>query len=103
MEFATGDVTDRGSLVAAASGSGGCDAILHAAALVKILAPAAEFDRINVDGFSNVLAAARATGIERITYVSSFIALGPTENGPGGMLDESANTLGVGAAQSEDL
>ncbi len=92
VEFATGDVTDRGSLVAAASGSGGCDAILHAAALVKILAPAEEFDRINVGGLSNVLAAARATGVERITYVSSFIALGPTENGPGGVLDESANT-----------
>ena len=92
VEFATGDVTDRGSLVAAASGSGGCDAILHAAALVKILAPAEEFDRINVGGLNNVLAAARATGVERITYVSSFIALGPTENGPGGVLDESANT-----------
>ncbi len=98
VEFATGDVTDRGSLVAAASGSGGCDAILHAAALVKILAPAAEFDRINVGGLNNVLAAARATGVSRITYVSSFIALGPTENGPGGMLDESANT---GPSQGE--
>ncbi len=95
VEFATGDVTDRGSLVAAASGGGGCDAILHAAALVKILAPAADFDRINVGGLNNVLAAARATGIERIVYVSSFIALGPTENGPGGQLDESAKTGAV--------
>jgi len=92
VEFATGDVTDRGSLVVAASGSGGCEAILHAAALVKILAPAEQFDRINVGGLNNVLAAARATGVSRITYVSSFIALGPTENGPGGLLDESANT-----------
>ena len=101
VEFATGDVTDRGSLVAALSGTGGCDAILHAAALVKILAPAAEFDRINVGGLSNVLAAARATGVSRITYVSSFIALGPTENGPGGVLDESANTLAPGEAGGE--
>ncbi len=103
VEFATGDVTDRGSLVAAASGSGGCDAILHAAALVKILAPAEQFDRINVGGLSNVLAAARATGVSRITYVSSFIALGPTENGPGGMLDESTNSAGTEAAPRERI
>ena len=40
VEFVPGDVTDRASLAAAAAG---CDAILHAAALVKIDAPAAEF------------------------------------------------------------
>lgn len=85
-EFAVGDVTDRASLVAAAKG---VEAIVHAAALVKILAPAEEFDRTNVQGFENVLAAATEAGIWRVVYVSSFIALGPTERGPGGMLDES--------------
>jgi farnesol dehydrogenase len=90
VEFALGDVTDRESLKRAADG---CDAILHAAALVKILAPAAEFDRINVGGFDNVLAAAEAAGVERILYVSSFIALGPTERAAGGTLDESAEPL----------
>jgi NAD+-dependent farnesol dehydrogenase len=80
-------VTDGGSLKRAAEG---CDAIVHAAALVKILAPAAEFERINVGGLENVLAAAEAAGVSRILYVSSFIALGPTENGPGRVLDESA-------------
>src|SRR6185295_17922971 len=87
VECATGDVTDRASLVAAAAE---CEAILHMAALVKILAPAAEFDRINVGGLENVLAAATGVGVSKIVYVSSFIALGPTENGPGGTLDESA-------------
>lgn len=87
VEFAAGDVTDGGSLKRAAEG---CDAIVHAAALVKILAPAAEFERINVGGLENVLAAAEAAGVSRILYVSSFIALGPTENGPGRVLDESA-------------
>lgn len=83
--FVAGDVTDRASLAGAAAG---CDAILHAAALVKIDAPAAEFDRVNVGGLDNVLAAAAAARVPRIVYVSSFIALGPTEKGPGGVLDE---------------
>jgi NAD+-dependent farnesol dehydrogenase len=85
VEFAEGDVTDRLGLAKAIAG---CDAVVHAAALVKILAPRAEFDRINVGGLENVLAAAEATGsVERVLYVSSFIALGPTD---GKTLDESA-------------
>jgi len=91
--FATGDATDRASLERAMEG---IDAVVHAAALVKILAPAAEFDRINVGGLENVLAAARAVGVGRVLYVSSFIALGPTEGGPGGVLDESADPLRPG-------
>lgn len=87
VEFAEGDVTDRESLDRAAAG---CDAILHAAALVKILAPREEFDRVNVGGLENVLATVERAGIGRALYVSSFIALGPTEAGPGGVLDESA-------------
>ncbi|MDA8015855.1 MAG: NAD-dependent epimerase/dehydratase family protein [Thermoanaerobaculia bacterium] len=87
VTFAEGDVTDAASLEAAAEG---CDAILHAAALVKILAPSADFDRINVRGLDHVLAAGEKVGVERIVYVSSFMALGPTENGPERMLDESA-------------
>ena len=89
VEFAAGDVTDRLSLVRAAAG---CEAVVHAAALVKILAPAEQFDRINVGGLENVLAAAEQAGtVARVVYISSFIALGPTERGPGGELDESAD------------
>jgi len=89
VEFAAGDVTDRLSLVRAAAG---CEAVVHAAALVKILAPAEQFDRINVGGLENVLAAAEQAGtVARVVYISSFIALGPTERGPGGALDESAD------------
>ena len=85
VEFAEGDVTDRASLDRALAG---CDAVVHAAALVKILAPREQFDRINVGGLENVLAAAEATGtVERMLYVSSFMALGPTD---GGTFDESA-------------
>lgn len=89
VEFAAGDVTDRASL---AAGAAGCDAVLHAAALVKIDASAAEFDRVNVGGLDNVLAAAADAGVGRVVYVSSFIALGPTEAAPGGELDESAES-----------
>jgi NAD+-dependent farnesol dehydrogenase len=85
VEFAEGDVVDRASLDRALAG---CDAIVHAAALVKILAPREQFDRINVGGLENVLAAAEAAGtVQRLLYVSSFIALGPTD---GTVLDESS-------------
>jgi nucleoside-diphosphate-sugar epimerase len=87
VEVVAGDVTDAGSVRRAVEG---CEAVVHAAALVKILAPAAEFDRVNVGGLENVLAAAAAAGVERIVYVSTFMALGPSEHGPGGVLDESA-------------
>jgi NAD+-dependent farnesol dehydrogenase len=88
VEFAEGDVVDRESLKQAVAG---CDAVVHAAALVKILAPREQFDRINVGGLENVLAAAESAGtVGRMVYVSSFMALGPSEGGPGGVLDESA-------------
>src|SRR5690606_38536574 len=45
VAFAEGDVTDRSSLERAMAG---CDTVVHAAALVRIDAPAAEFDRVNV-------------------------------------------------------
>lgn len=88
VEFAQGDVTDRESLDRAMAG---CDAVVHAAALVKILAPPSEFDRINLGGMENVLRAAEEAGsVGKVVYVSSFIALGPSEKGPGRTLDETA-------------
>ncbi|HKY32924.1 MAG TPA: NAD-dependent epimerase/dehydratase family protein [Candidatus Polarisedimenticolia bacterium] len=72
-----GDVTDLEALTAAA---GGCEAIVHAAALVKVWVPdPSAFDRINVGGLRNVLEAARRTGVRRVVHTSSFIALGPTD------------------------
>ncbi len=72
-----GDVTDLAGFTRAA---GGCDALLHAAALVKMWSPDRRlFDRINVDGLANALEAAHRAGIGRILYTSSFIALGPTD------------------------
>jgi nucleoside-diphosphate-sugar epimerase len=85
VEVVAGDVTDADSVRRAAAG---CDAVVHAAALVKILAPAAAFERVNVGGLENVLAAAAAAGCARVVYVSSFMALGPSEGAPGGVRDE---------------
>lgn len=86
VEWVTGDVTDRASLDAAFAGR---DAVVHAAALVKILAPGPDFDRINVEGLETVLAAARQAQVGRVVYVSSFMAFGPTEDLPGGRADEA--------------
>lgn len=79
-----GDVTDPDSLMRGASG---CEAILHAAGLVKMWVPdRRDFDRINVGGLTNVLETGRRLGVRRILYTSSFIALGPTDGQVG---DES--------------
>jgi nucleoside-diphosphate-sugar epimerase len=74
-EIVRGDVTDAGTLE---RGAEGCGALLHMAALVKVWVPdASEFDRVNVGGLQNALAAARHAGA-RLVYTSSFIAVGPT-------------------------
>lgn len=74
-----GDVADAASVRKAAKG---CDAVVHAAALVKLWSrDPSRFDAINVGGLRNVL----ASGAPRIIYTSSFIALGPTD---GAVADE---------------
>lgn len=87
VEAVRGDLRDAASLERAMEG---CEAAIHAAALVKILAPARDFDEVNVEGLRHVLAAAERARVSRLVYVSSFMALGPTEKGPDGELDESA-------------
>lgn len=86
-EIVLGDIADPAAVEAAAAG---CEAIVHGAALVRILAPRSEFERVNVGGTAAVVAAARRHGVARLLHVSSFMALGPTEAGPGGELDEAA-------------
>lgn len=84
IEPVRGDVTDAAAFEAAARG---CEAIVHAAAFVKVWAKdRGVFDRTNVGGARHALAAAKAAGA-RLIYTSSFIALGPTD---GVTLDESS-------------
>ncbi|HVL67760.1 MAG TPA: NAD-dependent epimerase/dehydratase family protein [Vicinamibacterales bacterium] len=70
-----GDIRDRAAVRLAADG---VDAIVHAAALVSVWRPRAqEFDEVNVGGLHNVLETARALGVGRIVYTSSFLARPP--------------------------
>lgn len=73
LRFAKGDITDAESVERALSG---CDALVHAAAVVAVegIAPE-ELIRINVSGVKNVVGAAVERGIERLVYVSSLSAI----------------------------
>jgi farnesol dehydrogenase len=82
---AIGDLRDHASLRNALDGR---DALVHMAAMVQKWSRArADFDRVNVDGTEAVLTAASESGVRRILYTSSIVALGPTAGGPA---DESS-------------
>lgn len=77
VEAVRGDVTDRDAI---RRGVSGVDAVLHMAACVKTWArDRGEFDRVNVAALETLLEEARAAGVGRILYTSSFIALGPSD------------------------
>jgi len=71
VEPAFGDVTDAGSLVAAARG---CTHVIHLVAIIR--GRDSDFEHVMVGGTQNVLAAARTTGVQRIVLMS---ALGVSE------------------------
>lgn len=73
VEFAEGDVTDRGSLEKACSG---CDAVFHSAAKVGDWGPWEDFQRITIDGTQNMLDAAGAAKVRRFIHVSSISVYG---------------------------
>jgi len=78
-EIATGDLTDRDSLVRAV---GGCDAVFHVAADYRLwVRDAGPMYRANVDGSVNVLEAAAAAGVSRLVYTSSVAVLGIRRDG----------------------
>ena len=67
-----GDIGDRATLEAAAAGS---EVAFHSAAKVEDWGDPAEFERLNVGGTENVLAACRAAGVRRLVHVSTEAAL----------------------------
>ncbi len=79
-----GDVTDVSSVHEAAAG---CELIFHAAGLPEQwrLDPG-DFTRVNVDGTSNVIDAARRAGVRRLVYTSTIDVFEWT---PGQPFDES--------------
>jgi dihydroflavonol-4-reductase len=69
-ELVRGDVIDGASVLAAARG---CDVVYHASGLPEQwLKDPREFDRVNVDGTRNVVAAARAVDASRFVYASTI-------------------------------
>jgi farnesol dehydrogenase len=61
----------------------GHDVLVHAAALVKMWRrDRRDFDRVNVEGTETIIRAASDAGLRKIVYVSSFIALGPSNGAP---------------------
>jgi dihydroflavonol-4-reductase len=80
-----GDITDRESLVRAADG---VSVIYNVAGIVSHLeSERAHMQSINVSGVENVLAAAKAAGVQRVVQVSSVASVGMTER-PDHPLDE---------------
>lgn len=66
-----------------------CDAVVHAAAMVKNWSPyPGAFERVNVGGSWILCEAAIKAGVGRFLYTSSFFALGPSLDGQ--PLDERA-------------
>ena len=63
-----GDVADPETVGRAVAGQ---DAVLHLAAKVDVVGPAAEYRRANVEGTRTVLAASRRAGVRRLVHVSS--------------------------------
>jgi nucleoside-diphosphate-sugar epimerase len=56
-------------------GAAGCDVAFHAAAKVEDWGDPADFERINVRGTDNVIAACRAAGVRRLVHVGTEAAL----------------------------
>jgi len=75
-EVAAGDLRDLSAVRKALSGA---RTVIHTAALVKMwVRDRRDFWRVNVEGLQNLLRVASDSGVERIIYTSSFIALGPS-------------------------
>jgi nucleoside-diphosphate-sugar epimerase len=71
-EPVTGDLGDGRSLRA---GAEGCEVTFHAAAKVEDWGDPHEFERVNVGGTQNVIAACRDVGVRRMVHVGTEAAL----------------------------
>lgn len=59
------------------------EVFVHVAALVKMwVRDRTEFDRVNVDALDHAIQASTAAGISKFVYLSSFMALGPSNGVP---------------------
>src|SRR5262245_5050616 len=67
----------------------GCDAVFHVAALYTFDGPAAELERVNVEGTRRVLEACTRKGVRRIVHTSSSGTCGPVPGRPATEEDEA--------------
>ena len=79
VETVLGDVTDRSTVDAALRGA---EAVVHLAALLHIADPSPalreRYERINVGGTANVVAAAVRAGVGRLVLFSTIAVYGPS-------------------------
>ncbi len=68
VEQIRGDIADQAAVDRAVAG---CDLVFHVAAKVKMWGRYDDFQRINVDGTGNVLAAMDRHGVSRLVYTST--------------------------------
>lgn len=77
ISFFNGDLGDKDDIH---QGLEDCIQVIHAAALVKAWDfHKSKFDDVNIKGLKAVAEASLEKGIERFCYISSFVALGPTD------------------------
>lgn len=77
VETVVGDVTVPASLPEAVDG---CAGVVHLAGVIAA-ARRAIYDRVNTEGTRNLALACRGRGVERVVYVSSLAAQGPSTPG----------------------
>lgn len=87
VELVRGDITEPATLQPAMSG---CDGVVHMAALLHMANPSpalqATYERVNVTGTANVIAAAQAQGVARLVFFSTIAVYG---HGHGATLRET--------------
>ncbi len=79
------DLFDRSGLARVLAG---CDALVHVAALYSYDAPAAELERVNVEGTRILLDVARRNRVRRLLYCSTAGTCGPVPGRPATEEDE---------------
>lgn len=71
-------------------GMDGVDAFFHGAAVVKeLVKDKTIFDRVNVDALDRAMTIAREAGVKKVVYTSSFFAIGPSDQAPNRVADET--------------
>jgi nucleoside-diphosphate-sugar epimerase len=79
IKLVTGDIQDRTSLQ---KGMEGCNQVYHLAAYAKNWSrDTSVFFKQNVEGMRNVFEVAKAAGVGRVVFTSTFVAFGPTPAG----------------------